>query len=113
MSQVFVIRNQVGLYLSKQREWVSGHDPQQLYRSAHKDEAINTVFEVTAKDLYLRAAPLECDLNDKGQPVVEPGDRALVQAPEVEAAEPPSADASTATTAPLEASSDASISNAG
>lgn len=71
MSQIFVVKNQHGLYLSKQQEWVSGADAQGLYRSEHKDEAINTVFEVSSRDIYLRAEILACDTSEKGLPIVE------------------------------------------
>jgi hypothetical protein len=71
MSQVFVIRNQHGLYLSKQQEWVDGSDNQVLFRCAHHDEAINTVFEVSAKDIMLRAETLACPLDAKNHPRVE------------------------------------------
>ncbi|HUH37504.1 MAG TPA: hypothetical protein VL027_06120 [Spongiibacteraceae bacterium] len=71
MSQVFIVRNQQGLYLSKQREWISGSDAQHLYRTAYKDDAINTVFEVSSKDVHVRATAVACALNDKGQPIVD------------------------------------------
>jgi hypothetical protein len=71
MSQVFVIRNQHGLYLSKQQEWVDGSDNQVLFRCAHHDEAINTVFEVSAKDIALRAEAIACPLDARNHPRVE------------------------------------------
>jgi hypothetical protein len=70
MASVFVVKNQLGLYLSKQQEWVDGSDEQSLYRTAHRDEAINTVFEVSSRDIYLRAETLVCETNDKGNPIV-------------------------------------------
>jgi hypothetical protein len=68
---VFVIKNQQGLYLSKQQEWVDGADNHHsLYRTRHRDEAINTVFEVSSRDIYLRAETVICELDAKGNPAL-------------------------------------------
>jgi hypothetical protein len=67
---VFVVKNQHGLYLSKQQEWVDGTDSQSLYRTRHRDEAINTVFEVSSRDIYLRAESVVCELDAKGNPAL-------------------------------------------
>lgn len=71
MGTVFVIQNQFGHYLSKQSEWVDGRDKRTLYRTVHRDEAVNTVFELSSKDVTLRAAPLECEVDDNSHPKVE------------------------------------------
>lgn len=67
---VFVVKNQQGLYLSKQQEWVDGADNHSLYRTRHRDEAINTVFEVSSRDIYLRAETVICELDHKGNPAL-------------------------------------------
>lgn len=67
---VFVIKNQQGLYLSKQQEWVDGADNHSLYRTRHRDEATNTVFEVSSRDIYLRAETVICELDAKGNPAL-------------------------------------------
>lgn len=67
---VFVVKNQQGLYLNKQQEWVDGLDSQSLYRTRHRDEAINTIFEVSSRDIYLRAETLVCTLDGKNNPVL-------------------------------------------
>lgn len=69
-STVFIIKNQQGLYLSKQQEWVDGSDSHVLYRTRHRDEAINTVFEVSSRDIYLRAETVLCNLDTRGQPIL-------------------------------------------
>ncbi|HET8710830.1 MAG TPA: hypothetical protein VFM32_05625 [Spongiibacteraceae bacterium] len=70
MASVFVIKNQYNHYLNKQLEWVDGSDTHALYRTPHKDEAINTVFEVSSRDIYLRAEALACECDEKGSPLV-------------------------------------------
>ncbi len=71
---VFVIKNQAGQFLNKQQEWVDGGDRQALYRAAHRDEAVNTVFEVSSKDIYLRAEAIACPVDSKGQPLPQGAD---------------------------------------
>jgi len=70
MNKVFVVKNQNGLYLSKQQEWISGGDNQLLFRTPHRDEAINTVFETSSRDIYLRAEAVACEVDHKNNPVV-------------------------------------------
>jgi hypothetical protein len=67
---VFVVKNQQGLYLTKQQEWVDGADNHILYRTRHRDEAINTVFEVSSRDIYLRAETVICEQDTKGNPIL-------------------------------------------
>ena len=78
MSEVYVVKNQDGYFASKQKEWVDGRDPKTLFRSPHKDEAINMVFEISSKDIYVRAIAEQVELDDKKHPIVE------VTAPEPE-----------------------------
>ncbi|MDO3381441.1 hypothetical protein [Gilvimarinus algae] len=72
MSEVYIIQNQDKLFLSKQRAWLDGRDPASLYRSAHKDEAVNEKFEVNAKDYSQRVSLVRCPLNERGQPQIDP-----------------------------------------
>ncbi|MCR8921448.1 hypothetical protein NO559_01610 [Dasania sp. GY-MA-18] len=71
MSEVYVVTNQDGYFASKHKEWLDGREPKQLFRSPHKDEAINMVFELSAKDIKVRASTLLVELNEKGLPIVE------------------------------------------
>jgi hypothetical protein len=84
MTSVFVVKNQLGLFLNKQQEWVDGSDNQTLYRTPHKDEAINTVFEVSSRDIYLRAESLACECDAKGNPLVTVAASSVMAAPEPE-----------------------------
>ncbi|MEX1669489.1 hypothetical protein AB4876_11255 [Zhongshania guokunii] len=73
MTTIFVIQNQHGHYLGKQQQWLDGRDRRLLFRTAHRDEAVNVIFEQSSKDIYLRAQPLECELDDSKQPIVKAG----------------------------------------
>ncbi|MGK0499062.1 MAG: hypothetical protein ACJAYG_000693 [Oceanicoccus sp.] len=71
MSHIYVVRNQDGYYASKKKEWECGREPKILFRSQHRDEAINMVFELSSKDIYLRAEAVSVEQNEKKQPIVE------------------------------------------
>lgn len=71
MATTFVIQNQNGHYWSKQKNWTDGRDRRTVFRTADKVDAINLVFELSSKDVGLRAIHLECDVDDFGNPLVE------------------------------------------
>lgn len=73
MTDVYVIRNQRGHYWGKAREWVSGGEPRTVMRVKHRDEALNTLFELSSRDIELRGEVLAVELNERGDPLVEPG----------------------------------------
>ena len=72
MSEVYIIQNQDKLFLSKQRTWQDGRELASLYRSPHKDEAVNEMFEANAKDYSQRVKLVQCPLNERGQPQIDP-----------------------------------------
>lgn len=78
MSTTFILQNQDLLFYGKNKEWVDGYDANALYKTPHKDEAVNQMFEITSKDYKQRVKVLTCDLNDKGLPVI---DSAIMPAP--------------------------------
>lgn len=71
MSTVFVVRNQQGLFLNRQQAWVEGGQAAALYRTPHRDEALNTLFEVTVRDIALRAQVVACALDHHNQPRID------------------------------------------
>ena len=71
MASAFVIRNQLGQYLTRKGEWVSGRDTSVLFQQPWHDQALNQLIEINAKDIALRGQVLELELDDKGRPVVE------------------------------------------
>lgn len=71
---VFVIQNQHGLYLTRHNEWNDGHDAAALFKTPHRDIALNTLIELNAKDIELRGNIIGVPLNEKGIPVVTPTD---------------------------------------
>ena len=71
MKKVFILQNQQQAFLNKHNEWIDGREPNLLYRTPHKDEAINQMFEVSSKDYTLRVHLLECPLSDRNQPLID------------------------------------------
>ena len=72
MSQAFILQNQHKQFLSKQLDWVDGRDAGSLYKTPHRDEALNQMFEVNAKDYSQRIKLLECSVSDRGGPLLDP-----------------------------------------
>ncbi len=71
MTKVFVVSNQLGLFSNKHKEWIDGRETKLLFRSTHKDEAINLVFELSSKDINLRAEAIPVEVDGNNQPIVE------------------------------------------
>jgi hypothetical protein len=72
MTDVFVIRNQHGHYWGKGKEWVSGDEPKAVMRARHRDEALNTLFELSSRDIELRGEVIGVGLGARGEPDIEP-----------------------------------------
>jgi hypothetical protein len=84
MADVFVVRNQLGHYWGKKKRWVDGTNPHSVLHTAHRDEAINILFELSSKDIELRGEVVDTTLTEKGDPVVVPSDTLLPEEPEAE-----------------------------
>ena len=72
---VFIIRNQLGQYWIRAGEWVDGREPQRVLRFEHRDEAVNQLVELSAKDIDLRGEVLHSELNERGDPDIEPSEQ--------------------------------------
>jgi hypothetical protein len=72
MSELFILQNQDKLFLGRQNNWLDGRDLAALYKTVHKDEAINQMFEASSKDYRQRIKVLSCSANEKGLPLIDP-----------------------------------------
>lgn len=72
MTDVFVVRNQLGHYWGKAKVWVDGSNPKVVLRTPHQDEAVNTLFELSSRDIELRGQVVQTTLSERGEPVIEP-----------------------------------------
>ena len=66
MADAYILKNQFDLFLDKHGQWVDHADPASLYRTVHKDEAINIMVEHSVKNPELRIKVETCGLNHKG-----------------------------------------------
>jgi len=71
LKRLFVIRNQNQHYLGRHHDWLDGSHRPALFRTEHRDVAVNELFEVNVKDFALRGEIIACEADDKGYPVVE------------------------------------------
>ena len=77
MSEVFVVRNQLGQYWGKKKRWVDGTKPRVVAHFKHEDEGINQLVELSAKDMELRGEVVPAELDERGVPVVEPSEHLI------------------------------------
>jgi hypothetical protein len=82
MNDVFVIQNQLGHFWGKKKLWVDGSDGRVVLRVKHRDEAVNTLFELSSKDIELRGEICAATLSKRGEPMVEVSDIPLPLVPE-------------------------------
>lgn len=64
MDRSFILKNQDGHYWGRSKEWVDGSDRSRVAQYKYRDEASNTVFELSSKDFGLRAEILETTLKE-------------------------------------------------
>jgi len=93
MTDVYVVRNQLDHYWGKAKVWVDGTEPRAVLRAKHEDEAVNTLFELSSRDIDLRGRIESVALTEKGEPDIEPSANLIPKeekAPElpIEPAEP-------------------------
>lgn len=75
MSALYILQNQHGYYLKKTNSkqdvsWVDGQDANLLFRSAHKDEALNMLIEVNSQHIDLRIIIKDYPANPKNHPLI-------------------------------------------
>lgn len=70
MKEVFIICNQNQLFLGKQGQWLDDAEPSSVYRTPHRDVALNHMIEVNARDIEQRLVLMQCPLNEKDIPLL-------------------------------------------
>jgi hypothetical protein len=87
MSEIFVVCNQLGQYWGKKKHWVDGTNAKKVMTLKHRDEGLNVLVELSARDIELRGEVLIVAATDRGVPRVEPSKHLIA---EVEKQAPPS-----------------------
>ena len=85
MDTLYIIRNQLGHYWGRGKRWTDGRDTGKVFAATHRDEAVNTVFEISAKDVMLRCEVLGVRAVDGKLAKLEISDQPLPDAEEPEA----------------------------
>jgi hypothetical protein len=67
---MYILLNQEGYFLTKSGGWSDGRELPPLFKTIHKDEAVNQLFETNSKDYNLRLSLLECEINSKKMPLI-------------------------------------------
>lgn len=88
MTTVYVLRNQDDRYFDKHGEWTDGADSNSLYRTPHKDEALNQKLELTVRHPDLRITLVSSQLDDKGRPRLSPSSPEPLSRPGCDSNEP-------------------------
>lgn len=75
MSSLYVLQSQHGYFLKKvgadkNKEWIDGQEPGQLFRTIHKDEALNMLVETNSQNIELRISIKEYESNGKNHPII-------------------------------------------
>jgi hypothetical protein len=71
MSTVFIVSNHDGHYWGRGKRWVDGQDSSRVLTLTHRDEAVNSVFELSSKDVLLRCDILTLNLIDGKLPKLQ------------------------------------------
>lgn len=74
MTSLYVVVNESGHYLGKQQQWLDGSEPQHVFRSEHRDEAVNAAFEAGLRDVTLRAQVSQVEANERKLPILDISD---------------------------------------
>ena len=64
---IYILQMSDGRFLNKDLDWTATDNPRDLFRSEHRDIALNKLIELNAKDIDLRAKVVPCDHDAKGK----------------------------------------------
>jgi hypothetical protein len=67
---LFILRDAVGNLLTKDLLWASDCAVTELFRTPHKDVALNQLLEINAGDVELRAQIVACEVDNKNRPII-------------------------------------------
>ena len=86
MGEAFVVRNQLGHYWGTKKRWGDGSKPARVMTVKHRDEGLNLVVELSARDIDLRGEVVPVETSERGIPRVEPSEHRLQDEDDIAAA---------------------------
>ena len=67
---LFIVRDAIGNLLTKDLSWTMGCTTTELFKTPHKDVALNQLLELNASDIGLRAQIITCEVDKRNRPVI-------------------------------------------
>ncbi len=67
---LYIIENDREQFLTKTLEWDYGCKADELFKTPHRDVALNQLIELNTRDIGLRAHLLECEADGGGRPLM-------------------------------------------
>ncbi|MBX2858381.1 MAG: hypothetical protein KTR17_06940 [Cellvibrionaceae bacterium] len=71
MPEIYLLKNQHHAYLDKSNLWINSGERRQLFRTPHRDEALNMRVEWAVKHPELRIEITKVPLDEKGLPEID------------------------------------------
>lgn len=85
MNELFVICNQLGQYWGKKKRWVDGRKRRKVMTFKHRDEGLNQLVELSARDTELRGEVIAVEVDDRGVPRVRASEHRIVDEEDMQA----------------------------
>lgn len=70
----YILQNSDGCYLNKDLLWCSNPGPNEMFKTEHRDIALNQLIELNARDISLRATIVSVDNEGLSQLFAVPND---------------------------------------
>ncbi len=68
---LFIVKDAVGNLLTKDLMWAKDCAVTDLFKTPHKDIALNQLLEINAGDVQLRAQIVACEVDNKNRPIID------------------------------------------
>lgn len=68
--KIYIIKSHDESILGKDFDWLDGTNASLIFKTPHRDIALNQLIELNAKDINLRAQIIECEADKKGRPIM-------------------------------------------
>ena len=67
---LYIVRDAIGNLLTKDLSWTMECASTNLFKTPHKDVALNQLLELNASDITLRAQIVTCEVDKRNRPVI-------------------------------------------
>ena len=67
---LYIVRDAIGNLLTKDLSWTMEYASTDLFKTPHKDVALNQLLELNASNIGLRAQIITCEVDKRNRPVI-------------------------------------------